>query len=135
VPERGRTVKAHAGANLNRAFLEKRLKTPFRIGLYDKVSKKYPATKVFPANSIKGGNFNIYLINKKPVTLTPSTICFGGSWYLNYNVGALSVQRDNAESLAQKFYIFVSLKEEKGEIFSDRAFVVPAENCPAALLK
>lgn len=135
VPERGRTVKAHVGANLSRAFLETRTKAPFRIGLYDKVSKKYLAAKIFPANLIKGGNFNLYLINKKPVTLTPSTICFGGSWYLNYNVGANSVQRDNAESLAQKFYIFVSLKEEKGEIFSDRAFVVPAEKCPASLLK
>ncbi|MBR2723080.1 MAG: DUF4838 domain-containing protein [Lentisphaeria bacterium] len=134
VPERGVTVKAHKGANLGRVFLEKRTGKPFRIGLYDKVSKKYPAGRVFNANSIKTGNFDIYLVNRKAVNLTPSTICYGGSWYMNYNVGSSAVQRDNAESLAQKFYIFVSLKEENGQIFSDRAFIVPAENCPAALL-
>ena len=81
VPERGVTVKAHKGANLGRVFLEKRTGKPFRIGLYDKVSKKYPAGRVFNANSIKTGNFDIYLVNRKAVNLTPSTICYGGSWY------------------------------------------------------
>ena len=127
VPEKGVTVKAHKGANLGRAFVEKRTDKPFRIGLYDKVAKTYPAGRVFAAGSIKGGNFDVYRVNNKPVTLTPTTICYGGSWYMNYNVGANAVQRDNAESLAQKFDIYVSMKEENGQIFSDRAYLVPVK--------
>lgn len=127
VPERGVTVKAHKGANLGRAFVEKHNNKPFRVGLYDKIAKNYPAGKVFNTGAIKSGSFDIYRINNKPVTLTPSTICYGGSWYMNYNVGASAVQRDNAESLAQKFDIYVSMKEENGQIFSDRAFIVPVK--------
>ncbi len=133
--ERGPTIKAHKGANLGRAFVEQRKgSAPFRIGLYDRVSKKHILAKVFDSGAIKNDRFDFYLINTKPVTLTPSTICYGGSWYMNYNIGAAAVQRDNAESLAQKFYIFVSLKEENNTIFSDRICLVPAEQCPEILL-
>lgn len=127
VPERGKTIKAHKGANLNRAFLEKYNGKNFRVGLYDKESKKYPAGRIISAKELKNGVFGLYLVNRKPVTLTPSTICYGGSWYMNFNVGDAAVQRDNAESLAQKFNIYVSMKAEKGEIFSDRAFIVPVK--------
>ncbi|MBE6406378.1 MAG: DUF4838 domain-containing protein [Lentisphaerae bacterium] len=135
VPERGATVVPLKGANLGRAFKEKRAPGKnFSMGLYDQVSKKYPAYKNFKKGDI-GRNFEFYLINSKPVTLTPSTLCFGGSWRLNYFVGKAAVSRDDANSLKREFYIFVSLREEAdGTIYSDRACVIPADRCPGSLL-
>lgn len=134
--ENAKTVVPMKDANSGLAYLEKRMPgKPFRMGLYDRGSKKVLLSKVFDEGTLHSSKFDFRLLNDKPVSLTPSTILYGGSWMLNYNVGAECVQRDNAESLERKFYIFVSLKEINGQIYSDRVYVVPADKCPDSLLQ
>ena len=133
--EKAPTVVALKGANLGRAYLEKRADGKnFSMGLYDQASKKYLGSKAFRPGEIQNGSFDFYLITPKPVALTPTTLCYGGSWMMSYSVGKTAVNRDDPESLKQKFYIFVSLREDDGKIYSDRAYLVPAEKATRQLL-
>lgn len=135
VPAKGPTIVPLKGANLGRAFVETRAKgANFAMGLYDQTTKKYLGFKAFRPGEIQSGKFDFYLINKTPLALTPSTLCYGGSWRLNYFVGKEAVKKDDAKSLKQKFYIFVSLREDDGKIYSDRAYLVPAEKATRTML-
>ncbi|MBO7147669.1 MAG: DUF4838 domain-containing protein [Lentisphaeria bacterium] len=136
VPAKGKTVVQRKDANLGVAFAEKRVAgKPFRIGLYDKISKATPAVRVFNPREIRSQNFELYQINKKPLSLTRNTILFGGSWWLSFPVGTRVVSADDVNSLNRKWYIFISLKETADGIFSDRLVLIPAEKCPAEILQ
>ena len=133
VPAKGATIVPLDGANCGRAFVESRTAGKnFSMGLYDQTAKKYLGHKVFRPGEIQNGRFDFYLINKTPIILTPSTICYGGSWRLNYFVGRAIAGK--ADLLKKKFYIFVSLREDNGKIYSDRAYLVPAEKATRAML-
>lgn len=135
VPEKGATVVPLKGANLGRAFVETRAPGKnFAMGFYDQTSKKYLGYKAFRPGEIQSGRFDFYLLTPKPIQLTPTTLCYGGSWRMNYFVGRTAVNRDDAESLKQKFYIFVSLREDDGKVYSDRAYIVPAEKATRKML-
>ena len=135
-PESGKTITRCAGANLNRAFKETFPKGRlFTLGLYDKNGKRYLATRGFAAGEIRPDNFNWYLLNKEPVTITRDTVLNGGSWWLNFNVGTRCILLDDTSTMKQKWYFFVSLKADGDLIFCDRILIVPAEKLPASLRK
>ena len=130
VPAKGVTVVAQKDAHLERAFIENRVVgKSFIIGLYDQASKKYLSSLILKPGQIPNDDFDYFLVNKTPISLSPTTICYGGSWRLNYYVGKSAIKQKD-----QKFYVFVSLKENNGKIYSDKAYLVLADNATRSIL-
>ena len=136
VPENGKTIVRMKEANYGRTFREKSDEAkPFYMGFYDRTLRKHLYRRAIDLASMDRGGFSFQLLNRKPLALTPSTVLYGGSWWLSFPVGSFCCARDDASSLTRKWFAFVSLKVAGTDIFCDRTVLIPADKCPEAVLR
>jgi hypothetical protein len=95
--------KAAAWGAANFERLEKK---PFQIGFYDYIAKKSGVTRAIDPSEVTPGVYKFYKLGT--VKLTPNCIIWGGTWWIQSQVGHLySIDDPDAE-----YEAYVSLKFE-----------------------
>ncbi|MBQ7208600.1 MAG: DUF4838 domain-containing protein [Lentisphaeria bacterium] len=104
-------------------------KANFRIGLYERVEKKYVFSRFLKAEEVPAdGAYHLVLLSKKPLPFTTGATVIGGRWTLLFRAGDHAVP-------GQSYHVFLSLLRENGRLLCDKVFLVPAEKTPETLLK
>ena len=104
-------------------------KANFRIGLYNRITKKYGPVRPLKANELPAdGAYHLILLDKTPAVLASGDTVIGGRWTLLFRADEKAVP-------GQAYRIFLSLLREDNRLLCDRVFLVPAEKTPEALLK
>ena len=122
VPIGARSMEDKDGST---AMYEKWDGKSFRLGVYDRITKKYHGFLTIKADSVKDDKYNYYRFSK-PVVLTPSLLLFGGKWLMQFPLGE-KFQHDSSKMMTQKWHVYVSLKFTSGQVLADRAILVAAE--------